>query len=206
MVTVQILASATLVLTNAQFFDQGGTDAFMARVAFTLGIPIERFRVVDVVQVNTRRRHRSLLSVSTVVDFSVLSKLEADETAMAAIRASEVNITGPQALLDDPPPTAAPAPLAISAQLLSAQTELVNLQTSLVSAVFVYQKCFRYGVPYICVWVCSTGTTILCIHCDGIPNVYMDLFSEFADHCGDGSTIRYGSYIRRCFCRHGGGA
>jgi hypothetical protein len=142
----------------------------MARVAFTLGIPIERFRVVDVVQVNARRRHRSLLAVSTVVDFSVLSALEADETAMAAIRASEVNITGPQALLDDPPPPAPPpptyeeeivtpvtfsptavggtwaptrapaptaspttfSPTAISAQLLSAQTELVNLQTSLV--------------------------------------------------------------------------
>lgn len=63
------------------FYDNGGTDVFARNIAYTLGIPMDRIRVVDVIEAPGGRRRLAQVDSGISVDFFILPKAVNDSAA-----------------------------------------------------------------------------------------------------------------------------
>eukprot|EP00936_MAST-01D_sp_MAST-1D-sp1_P001558 g1558.t1 len=96
-----VQVSLKLATTVESFYDKGGTREFATRVAFTLGIPSHRIRIVSVIQVS-RRRLRLLQANSAkptlAVDFLVVEDIQTAENVT-----NSTGTTGTGTNTEDPP-------------------------------------------------------------------------------------------------------
>ena len=75
---VSAQVSLTLRGTVDDFYDNGGTEVFSRNIAYTLGIPMDRIRVVDVVGTSNGRRKLVQEDLGIAIDFFILPKVVND--------------------------------------------------------------------------------------------------------------------------------
>ncbi|GMH45332.1 hypothetical protein BSKO_13289 [Bryopsis sp. KO-2023] len=86
-----VQVSLTLRATVAEFYDNGGTEVFARNMAYTLGISMDRIRVVDVVQKPVRRRHLLATAESELsVEFFIQTEETTGDTESDEEKASQV--------------------------------------------------------------------------------------------------------------------